>query len=44
MMTELSTEDELEQTLLMDFCKWLFTQQLTEIKLKKEGANNALVK
>jgi hypothetical protein len=36
--TQLTAEDELKQTLMLDFCKWLFTQQLTDIKLLKDGS------
>lgn len=36
--TQLPAEDELKQTLMLDFCKWLFTQQLTDIKLLKDGS------
>jgi len=32
-----NSEDEEKQILLIDFCKWLHAQQLTEIKLMREG-------
>jgi hypothetical protein len=36
--SELSVEDEMQVTLLIDFSKWLFSSHLTEIKLIREGS------
>jgi hypothetical protein len=38
-LQELTVDDELELTLLLDFCKWLNTYQLTDIKLTRENAH-----
>ena len=42
--SELTPEDEMDEALMYDFCKWLLAQKLTDLKLTREAGQPSLSK